>query len=270
MRAVGRLQSRWFLPSEVLRLHALLASLGGDRQIERQSLLALTAEEPGNASAWARLAELAVAAKQLDQAESFRRKQANASNLHARYSVLVTGEGPGRHAAELSGLAGELGRRIEQRGWSLIEQGRAASEPLWSPEEVNARLNRAGPMLGSLLGELPDFARTDGSQPAAAERLITPAFRDDARESGLRFFHDNGQTSQSVPPPATMCGGVALMDYDRDGWIDVYAVQAGPFPPTELTKYEGDRLFRNRGDGTFEDVSERSGIAGFVAATAME
>src|SRR5262249_17245392 len=83
------------------------------------------------------------------------------------------------------------------------------------------------------------------------------------QESGLRFFHENGHTAESVPPPVTMCGGVALLDYDRDGWMDVYAVQAGPFPPTELTGYEGDRLFRNRGDGPFEDTTEKSVIAGF-------
>ena len=51
-----------------------------------------------------------------------------------------------------------------------------------------------------------------------------------------------------------MSGGVGLLDYDGDGWLDVYAVQGGPFPPAEHPPC-GDRLFRNRGDGTFEDVT---------------
>jgi hypothetical protein len=54
-----------------------------------------------------------------------------------------------------------------------------------------------------------------------------------------------------------------LLDFDGDGWLDVYAVQAGPFPPTGSAAGEGDRLFRNRGDGTFLDVTESAGIAAF-------
>src|SRR5262249_37058828 len=67
--------------------------------------------------------------------------------------------------------------------------------------------------------------------------------------------------------------GVAVLDYDRDGWLDVYLVQGGAFPLSgtafqavgdhgqDARATFGDRLFRNRGDGTFEDVTGRSGIA---------
>ena len=67
-----------------------------------------------------------------------------------------------------------------------------------------------------------------------------------------------------------MSGGVGLLDYDGDGWLDVYLVQGGQFPPppgesalpsTERGQAErcssGDRLFHNRGDGTFEDATRR-------------
>src|SRR5207248_9542679 len=50
-----------------------------------------------------------------------------------------------------------------------------------------------------------------------------------------------------------------LLDYDGDGWLDIYAVQGGPFPPPEAPA-NGDRLFRNRGDGTFEDATARTGL----------
>ena len=77
--------------------------------------------------------------------------------------------------------------------------------------------------------------------------------------------------------PETMSGGVGLLDYDGDGWFDVYLVQGGPFPPPgpastgpgdghglAAQTNSGDRLFRNRGDGTFEDATVSSGIANLV------
>src|SRR5262249_34761605 len=56
-------------------------------------------------------------------------------------------------------------------------------------------------------------------------------------------------------------GGVGLLDYDGDGWLDVYALQGGRFPPDHGWPGPSDHLFRNRGGGTFEDVTEPAGIA---------
>ena len=60
-----------------------------------------------------------------------------------------------------------------------------------------------------------------------------------------------------------MGGGVGLIDYDGDGWLDVYAVQGGRLPdePEPPASPQRDRLFRNRGDGTFEDVTAASGLS---------
>ncbi len=84
--------------------------------------------------------------------------------------------------------------------------------------------------------------------------------------AGLRFVYDNAETPlHQLPEP--FGGGLALWDYDGDGWLDVYCVQGGPFTPrSELgspSTVSGDRLFHNRGDGTFEDVTDRSGIGRF-------
>jgi hypothetical protein len=58
-----------------------------------------------------------------------------------------------------------------------------------------------------------------------------------------------------------MSGGVALLDYDADGWLDVFFPQGGRLADDPLEPRPIDRLFRNNHDGTFSDVSEAAGFA---------
>ncbi len=87
-----------------------------------------------------------------------------------------------------------------------------------------------------------------------------PWFVDDAKSAGMEFTFRNGETVIRQMPVA-LSGGVALLDFDGDGWLDVYVLQGGPFPPAPGSLRNGDKLFHNKGDGTFEDVTERAGIA---------
>lgn len=93
------------------------------------------------------------------------------------------------------------------------------------------------------------------SLPAAEEPAVC-RLPDEARALGLVFDHDRGATARRHLPE-TMGAGVAWLDFDGDGWQDLYTVQSGVYPPTGEPLRDG--LFRNRGDGTFEDVSERAG-----------
>ena len=67
--------------------------------------------------------------------------------------------------------------------------------------------------------------------------------------------------------------GAAWLDYDGDGFMDVYFVNAGPLDgvthASPGTKREPNRLYRNRGDGTFEDVTTQAGVAGAGYGTAV-
>ena len=120
-----------------------------------------------------------------------------------------------------------------------------------------------GPPLSDLIAQLDTMPRSDRSSRAEAPG-VTPDFADDAGAVGLRFQFDNGATPLHHTPETT-AGGVALLDYDGDGWLDVYVTQACRFPPDlAAPKTTGDRLFRNRGDGTFEDATESSGLAAFA------
>ena len=68
------------------------------------------------------------------------------------------------------------------------------------------------------------------AKTAVPGNLSIPTFADDAERRGLAFTFDNGR-SDLYQLPETMSGGVAVLDFDGDGWLDIYAVQGGPFPP---------------------------------------
>ncbi|MGH9369776.1 MAG: CRTAC1 family protein, partial [Thermoanaerobaculia bacterium] len=81
---------------------------------------------------------------------------------------------------------------------------------------------------------------------------------DVAAQAGIRFVHDRGSTPEHHLPE--MVGaGLSWLDYDNDGWMDLYVVQSGPFPETGSPRAR-DRLYRNRGDGTFADVTAKAGL----------
>jgi tetratricopeptide (TPR) repeat protein len=262
-RALGHLPASWFLPVEILRLRCWLAARTGDDELERRTLQALVDEEPGNTAAWDRLAELAVKADRCSEADAFRKNKAEMDVLRERYATLTKRDDRAQHAAELGRLANRLGRRLEARGWSLIERGLAAREPL----VPDAPRSQGTETAASLVDDLLRLVKRDATRPAAsqatADAPAPAAFADLAESVGLRFFHDNGHTRRNPPPTEAMCGGVGLLDYDGDGWLDVYVVQGGSFPPAGSPPNDGDRLFRNRGDRHFDDVTQRAGIAAF-------
>lgn len=94
-------------------------------------------------------------------------------------------------------------------------------------------------------------------------------FHDATAESGLLFRHRSSKTPRKYLPEA-MSGGVAIFDYDRDGWMDVFFVNGArldyPHPqgqePDKSQPEFWNRLYRNRSDGTFEDVTAKVGLQG--------
>ena len=86
-----------------------------------------------------------------------------------------------------------------------------------------------------------------------------PQFVEIARKAGVLFHHTNG-ASPDKHLVETMGSGGLFFDYDEDGWIDLFLVDGGSLADPRAARQARHRLFRNRGDGTFADVTERSGI----------
>jgi hypothetical protein len=82
-------------------------------------------------------------------------------------------------------------------------------------------------------------------------------FSDITRQAGIDFRHISG-TSADKHLVETIGSGGLFFDFDNDGWIDLFLVDGGSVADPALAKQARHRLYRNRGNGTFEDVTERS------------
>src|SRR5215467_14012896 len=100
-------------------------------------------------------------------------------------------------------------------------------------------------------GKLPvarNSARDNADYPPAFVEIPPSA-------SAIRWTHSNGRSAEMFLPETTGAG-CAFLDYDNDGWMDIYLVNSGkcdffdPNPPLR------NALYRNNRDGTFTDVTE--------------
>jgi hypothetical protein len=86
-----------------------------------------------------------------------------------------------------------------------------------------------------------------------------PLFRDVAVQAGLDFVHVSGASDERFLPEITGAGGL-FFDFDDDGWLDLFLVDGGSFADPALAGRARHRLYRNRRNGTFEDVTDASSI----------
>ncbi|MGA8149394.1 MAG: CRTAC1 family protein [Terriglobales bacterium] len=102
---------------------------------------------------------------------------------------------------------------------------------------------------------LPAFSRVVRAIPVP----IYPFEEVPSSASGITWRHTAGHSQQKYLPETTGAG-CAFLDYDNDGWMDIYLVNSGrcdffnPDPPLR------NALYRNNRDGTFTDVTEKAGV----------
>jgi hypothetical protein len=122
----------------------------------------------------------------------------------------------------------------------------------------------AAPQGGASTAGVFKAQRDEQNRPITAGGFVdgAPVFFDDAsRRSGLGTFTNRSGGKQKQFIVETTAGGVALFDFDNDGWLDVYLVSGSTIAALKGKEASPKAaLFRNRRDGTFEEVTARAGV----------
>ncbi len=122
-------------------------------------------------------------------------------------------------------------------------------------------------------------AQAAAATPAAAAKapLVPGKFTDVTAARGINFVGVASHTSHKYLIE-TMGSGVAAFDYDNDGLLDLFFVNGAPLDdpmpkgkvPEKLSPKDWNRLYHQRKDGTFEDVTEKAGLKGVATAWAWQ
>jgi hypothetical protein len=116
----------------------------------------------------------------------------------------------------------------------------------------------AWPLAVAQSGHLPATPPPPGAKTTKCSGRTVPRFEDITTAAGITFRHTSDPSKRYIVE--SMSGGVVLIDYDRDGWPDIYFTNA----PTVDMAVKGEKssgvLYHNNHDGTFSDVTAKSGL----------
>lgn len=106
------------------------------------------------------------------------------------------------------------------------------------------------------------FLQVSAAMAALSAPVASPLFEKiSSSRSGITWVHDNARSSEHYLPE-TLGPGCAFLDFDNDGWMDIYLVNSGKSDFFTPAKPIRNALYRNNRDGTFTDVTEKAGVAG--------
>lgn len=278
---------RWYAgcDSEVSKFSDYWIALGtyffDQQQFEAsaRTLLIATQIDPTDYSGVNRLARVFEALGKIETSEQFRHRD----TLNYQFGFIAENSPPNGSVEQSEGiprLLVELGRPFEALGWTRLaippsdgqSRNAVAQKVAQLRQDPNARvMAREMALVGvnpdqydmeSALEKLKHVSPVeDGHEQSDAlpgDPLAIPKLVNVASELGLEFrwFQDVENGLSLIPLHELMGGGAAILDYDLDGWPDIYLAQGGGEPPTDSCRLSNP-LFRNLGF-RFQEVTERA------------
>jgi tetratricopeptide (TPR) repeat protein len=192
-------------------------------------------------------------------------------------SIELGSKGDPELATQAVKAADDLGNLWECYGWVLmtldadkqnvaLQQEETNMEPMLKNLEHKRTLPPYNPAAKVDLSKLPlpqwkADAVAKSQPPAAPPGRVS--FEDQATAAGLTFEYFDGRDPKVAGLNKLFQingGGVGVLDFDRDGWPDIYFTQGSKEPQDHEQTEHLDRLFRNLGDGRFADVTAQAGL----------
>lgn len=251
------------------------AERSGDRPAALRSFLEAAKLDPHNRLACYRAGQLAARLDQPTLGENLLARARLLEKLHTVHEKLLSSPGEFALLSEAADLSEQLGRHAEAAGWLAFWQFQDRAQTALGPRIAKLRQQGLSPSVVNLVESnfrdrwpLPVVkSYVEQTQPAPPALQSTPNIAsqvrlvDVASQVGLHFKYDNDHDPNKVVMRAHEAsgGGIAILDFDHDGWPDVYCTQGGPWPDQTSRPHVLDELFRNR-DGTFIPVAQPAGI----------
>lgn len=272
-----QLNSRAELHPEIWFVRGVWAEEHGEPEAAIRCYWETLRRHPDYARANYRLGQLLVARGAPEWAKTFSLRAEKQEELN-RVLGPIYNEGPKvDRMSRAAKLTEELGRLWEAWAWNQSvassfpehptarhDAQRLLKELQKKPPRVIAFTDRE---MRSELAKypLPSGTRTPREpQPlrelASADQPIR--FSEVAHQTGIDFQYVNGDEPDvpGTPIYQQLGGGIAALDFDRDGWTDLYLSQGSRWPPDEKQRKYLDKLFQNRAGHGFADITQLAGL----------
>jgi len=267
---------------EIWHLRGLWARRREQTDAAVRCFLEAALRDPNHSGAIFQLSQLMRSTPYAALADTFAVRSKNLSQLNYLLAEL-RGTNDFRLIRKVVNLLGQLGRPLEAVAWCHVVQQFNPQESWAFSEELRQakRLVRSSKLIDLFtlpnaqlacrvkLDKFPlpnwEAVETEASEDAPDRSVIpqTVRFENEAVATGIDFRYYNGTTETTglVHILQATGGGIAVVDFDQDDWPDLYFIQSGEYPIKEGQKRYLNRLYRNLGNGRFQDVTEASGLA---------